>query len=255
MTQALRQFGIENYTELTNSYRTGEEASGVRRNNEDTGAITGSDAGGTTTKTAKSIIPETTAAVNLTDAQYNSFTRNGLTFNITYHEQTSDQVGKAYDYTPQNYVNEQKRVVKALYNWWVPEALNLIQESLGVNFSDGRASTNTINLSFVKNSYEPVSWTVSNDLGRPSTINMTINMYYLEGFTEDDKDGDMTAYTNTYSGWCTYLDRYLLNELTELALRANIPYFENLPSDSSPIRSTRTAVKRTQAISEMILSS
>ena len=161
---------------LSNSYQTGEEASGVRRNNEDTGAITGSDAGGTTTKTAKSIIPEATTAVNLTNDQYNSFTRNGLTFNITYHR--PDEVGSQYNREVENYVDEQKRVVKAMYNWWVPESLALIQESLGVNFSDGRASTNTINLQFIKRagSYVPVEWTVSNDLGRPSTINMTITM-------------------------------------------------------------------------------
>ena len=230
VTQALRQFGIENYNELSNSYKTGETESGVRRNNDDTGAITGSDAGGTVTKTAKSIIPEATAAVNLTDDQYNSFTRNGLTFNITYDRPS--EVGKQYDREVENYIDEQKRVVKALYNWWVPESLDLIQESLGINFSDGRASTNTINLSFVKynygNSSAPVYWTVSNDLGRPSKINMTINMYWLEGFTEDDKDGTLNAYTNKYTGWCKQLDRYLLNELTELTLRANIPYFENL---------------------------
>lgn len=238
VTQALRQFGIDNYQVLRSSYKTDEVSSGVRRNNDDTGAITGSDAGGTVTKTAQSIIPEATAAVNLTDDQYNSFTRNGLTFNITYHRPS--EVGRQYNYEVDNYINEQKRVVKALYNWWVPESLDLIQESLGINFSDGRASTNTINLSFVKNGgstyvngnwtqIDPVRWTVSDDLGRPSKINMTIDMYYLEGFTEDDKDGTLDAYTNKYNGWCKQLDRYLLNELTELTLRANIPYYTDLP--------------------------
>ena len=61
-----------------------EQYCGIRVNNKDTGAITGSDAGGSTTKTAESIISEAAKAVSLTKAEYNSFTKNGLTVNITY---------------------------------------------------------------------------------------------------------------------------------------------------------------------------
>ena len=34
--------------------------------------------------------------------------------------------------------------MRALYNWRIPEALDLINESLGINFTDGRASINEI---------------------------------------------------------------------------------------------------------------
>ena len=48
---------------------------GIILDNDDTGAITGSDAGGSTTKTADSIVPENGSLTTYTN---NSFTTNGL---------------------------------------------------------------------------------------------------------------------------------------------------------------------------------
>lgn len=232
VNDALKQFGISNYSALKNSFSTDRSAAssdtnfleqncGVRLGNTDTGAITGSDAGGSTTKTAESIIPESAPAVELTAAQYNSFTRNGLTVNITYDEPAT--VGSDYDYEVSNYIDKQKLVVKNLYNWWIPEALDLIQESLGINFTDGRAGTNTINISFDDSSYNTyLSYSTTYDLGKASSINMTIYTYGLANLTEDDPNGEWR------SG--SYFDRALLENLTEIALRANIAYFEEIPN-------------------------
>ncbi|MBQ6005902.1 MAG: hypothetical protein IJT57_04765, partial [Selenomonadaceae bacterium] len=84
-----------------------EQVCGIRLNNKDTGAITGSDAGySRTAKTAESIVPETAAAVELTDAQYNSFTKNGLTVNVTYNTTTSP--GSNFNYDSETYLEKQK---------------------------------------------------------------------------------------------------------------------------------------------------
>ena len=52
---------------------------GIDLTNADTGAITGLDAGGSTAKTAESIVPESGNLINFTG---NSFTTNGITFKL-----------------------------------------------------------------------------------------------------------------------------------------------------------------------------
>ncbi|MBR1398020.1 MAG: hypothetical protein IJ563_10885, partial [Selenomonadaceae bacterium] len=246
--EALKTIGITNYQVLLDQYNNDrsimsgnsiyvqdflEHKCGVRVNNSDTGAITGSDAGGKTTKTVESIIPETSTAQNLTSTEYNSFTKNGLTVNITYDEPSS--VGSAYSYEVDNYIEKQKLVVKNLYNWWIPEALNLINESLGINFTDGRANTNTLEIKFSSKD-NPVSYEVTHDLGLASKMTITIGMGYLSALTDSDENGTLSKsvyiegyYTAGFSFSTKYLDRVLLTALTHLTLEANISYFNNLP--------------------------
>ena len=81
--------GINSYSSLKVNFRKSaleydsdqkflENKCGIRLNNTDIGAITGSDAGGSVTKTAASIIPESSAEETLNNSQYKSFTKNGL---------------------------------------------------------------------------------------------------------------------------------------------------------------------------------
>ncbi len=143
-------------TELRNTpfYQTSgaqtfaEQNCGIRLNNEDTGAITGSDAGGKTTKTAESIVPETAKAVKLTDAEYNSFTKNGLTVNVTYAEKDDKNVDEKFNYSGATYLEKQKLVTRALYNWWIPESVDLINESLGINFTDDSSNLKEVDIEF-----------------------------------------------------------------------------------------------------------
>ena len=243
---ALKQFGINSYSAFKQTFSDAynnsglsdqdflEQVCGVRLNNEDTGAITGYDAGGSTTKTSESIIPESTIAQSLTDDEYESFTKGGLTFNVTYRSFGMLGFGSEVE----------RLIVRGLYNWWVPEALDLIQESLGLNFTDGRASVNTINISFTYqdeahnslSEFYPVGLTISNDLGRPATVDMTINIYLLRNLTSDNLSGTFSqSYSEDQKALDyfedKYFDRYVLNALTELALRANIDYFYDLPTD------------------------
>ena len=237
LTPFLRTLKIDNYSTLKDKFYSAksgystqdflEQVCGVRRNNTDTRAITGSDAGGSVTKTAESIIPESSTAKTPSSSEYNSFTKNGLTVNITYDESSS--VGSEYNYEVDNYINQQKLVVKKLYNWWIPEALDLINQSLGVNFSDGRANCTTLEINFSNNSSYAITWNDTTDMGKSSTMSMTINMSKLSEFTESDKNGTLSSTETDYDLSTTYLDRILLPNLAFLVLRANIPYFYNLP--------------------------
>ena len=259
LSSFLNRIGVKSYSRLKSKYASTitsygskyqnflEEVCGVRRNNTDTGAITGSDAGGSRTKTAESIISESASAEDLISAEYKSFTKNGLKVNITYDSPSSGySVGSAFNNSLDLYKEKEEIVVEHLYNWWIPEALDLIDDSLGVNFSDGKAKINTLNIKFdCTGQYygtvpSPVSISVKNDAGYPSTMTMTINMNYLSNITEDDKDGNLAAYQpfGEYYDYSKYydgrsdrkMDILITDALTELTLRANIPYFENLPN-------------------------
>ena len=89
------------------------EKCGIILNNSDTGAITGSDAGGSTTKTSESIVPESGTASYPTGT---SFTKRGLT--VTFPEKST-------------LTTDQQTIVQGLYSWWVDECLDLIEESYG----------------------------------------------------------------------------------------------------------------------------
>ena len=224
-----------------------EQECGIRINNTDTGAITGSDAGTSKTpKTSESIIPESAKAVELTSAQYNSFTKNGLTVNITYFNKTDTEAGEDFDYSSENYLAKQKLAVRALYNWWIPEALDLINESLGINFTDGRANTNEIDVVFYGNANgwnyhdgEALDVTrISYDMGRASRVTFMINADYLYNLTANDKNGTLPQncyiYREDYynaKAYTNYLDRLIAHALAEVALKANVAYVDELPME------------------------
>ena len=237
MDEAVRKFGYSSLSALKGAYSQHrkdylysnegtqkflEGCCNIRLNNKDTGAITGADAGGSIEKTAESVVPEATVASNLKASQYNSFTRNGLKVNVTY--------ASSYDsrdfWDEESMQKKEKLVVKNLYNWWLGDSLKLINESLGINFTDGRASINEMDVKFVDSYYDdPVSLSATTDMGRASKLTLTINMHHYTKLSASDKNGadDEKEYA--------YLDRLLLDKLTEAALAANINYFYDLPED------------------------
>ncbi|MBR6888268.1 MAG: hypothetical protein IKN16_07450 [Selenomonadaceae bacterium] len=228
------------YYQTSGAQTFAEQNCGIRINNEDTGAITGSDAGGKTTKTAESIVPESAKAVKLTDAEYNSFTKNGLTVNVTYAEKDDKDVDEKFNYSGETYLAKQKLVTRALYNWWIPESLDLINESLGINFTDGRANINKINIKFVSNGYnrqDEIRLDFNYDMGLASEVNLYINADFLYNMTADDKNGvleggDKFIYSDLYGSgssnqsakFTNYLDRLILQAMAEITLKANVPY-------------------------------
>ena len=77
----------------------------------DTGAITGSDAGGKSTKTAENVVPESGKA---SYPSKTSFTKRGLTVVVP---------------KKSTLTKDQQAVVQGLYSWWIDSALNLIEQS------------------------------------------------------------------------------------------------------------------------------
>ncbi|MBR2732935.1 MAG: calcium-binding protein, partial [Selenomonadaceae bacterium] len=215
-----------------------EQKCGVRINNTDTGAITGSDAGGSVIKTNESIVPETAKAVSLTNAQYKSFTKNGLKVNVTYHELDDDRVGANFNNSGATYLAKQKLVTRALYNWWIPESLDLINESLGINFTDGHANIKEINVVFTNGTYSSdpaIELDFDYDLGLASEATMYINSDFLYNLTANDKNGtlDGNSYifsdNGTSNNFTNYLDRLVLQAMAEITLKSNVPYVDRLP--------------------------
>ena len=123
-----------------------KEKCGIVLYNADTGAITGSDAGGLAVKTATSILPEDGELTTASDA---SFSANGLTVNFlkSRNEMTSSE----------------QYIADAMYTWWVKNSLDLIEESYGLSYklpetrARTRASSHFLNGS-VKRSIE--TWQV-----------------------------------------------------------------------------------------------
>ena len=210
-----------------------EKNCGVRITNTDTGAITGSDAGGSTTKTAESIVPEDSTAKSLTSAEYKSFTKNGLKVNITYDTYEDDS----------SFKKKQRYIASALYNWWIPESLDLINQSLGLNFTDGRANINTININIGDADEEyVVSTKFKYDMGLASSVNINISPDIVDGMIINNKNGQFSKSkynngwiqsdlydTQTSAYFTNYLDRLILQVMAEVALKANVAYVQNMP--------------------------
>ncbi|SEH26846.1 Hemolysin-type calcium-binding repeat-containing protein [Selenomonas sp. KH1T6] len=181
---------------------------GIILDNEDTGAITGSDAGAAVTKTADSIVPESGEVQTYPDG--GSSTINGLTFHWPDRSTLS---------------SDEQAIVDRLYSWWTKGALDLIQESFGLNFTEAGTSVKDISLSFyneddnvlaaVRSSYDMFT-------GLTEELTLKVNMCYYGGFDQQDVNG--AAEEASF-----YLDRTLAHEFVHAVMAANIDNFANLP--------------------------
>ena len=182
---------------------------GIDLDNDDTGAITGWDAGGSVIKTASTVVDERTAEENFAG---NSFVVEGLTVKLN----------ADFNSLPAN----QQKIVRGLKSWWVAEPLRLIAESYGEIYSfNNRSATvheldveflsrpNNTNLALIKN---------SSLNGRTMKLTLQINMAYYDQIS--DVDG-RSARRGT-----SYLDRVLAHEFTHAVMAANIINFGDLPA-------------------------
>ena len=183
---------------------------GIDLDNDDTGAITGWDAGGSTVKTKKTIVNETSELENFVGT---GFVVDGLTVKL------NDDFRAL---TP-----TQRQIVQGLKTWWTSEPLRLIAESYGENFSFGAQSSATVkeldveflsrpnnsNLALIKS---------SSINGRTTKLTLQINMAYYDEIS--DADG-RSARKGT-----SYLDRVLAHEFTHAVMAANIDNFADLPA-------------------------
>ena len=101
-------------------------------NNDDTGAITGWDAGGIVVKTDESIVEENGELKEYPGSFTLTNTKSGLT--LIWSESENGTVTDA-----------QKKIVQGLYSWWFNGALDLVAESYDMNFKKV-GTINTIRL-------------------------------------------------------------------------------------------------------------
>ena len=194
------------------------ERCGIILGNDDTGAITGSDAGTTTTdKTASSVVLESGSI----DTSFlgTSFTSNGLTLTL----------GTSYKSTD----DAHKTIWQALRSWWADAALKLISESYGSNFGFGTsAAVTNMTVQFTtatsgsnSNALAWVGYTYNTGNGAAASLSLTVNMKYYGSISSSTIDGDGKSST---SG-SLYLDRVLAHEFTHAVMATNINWFDNLP--------------------------
>lgn len=131
---------------------------GIDLNNEDTGAVTGWESGGSSIKTMEDLLPTVGTAKYPTS---NSFTVRGLTFKIPAKNTLTEN---------------QQLVIKGLYSWWAEDAVKLIEDSYGIKF-DGQEIT----VSFFDDS-ENFAWATA------GATELNINMAFTT-VSDSDKTG------------------------------------------------------------------
>ena len=187
-----------------------EDYCGIILSNDDTGAISGADAGGSYVKTEDSIVQESGAVLSYPSG--GTSTINGLTFHWPDRSTLS---------------NDEQAIVDRIYTWWAKGALNLIQESYGMSFVEADASVKDITLRFYSEADDNVLASVSNTYssytGKTNKLTLNINMHYYAGFDRQDTNG---ASSNNTAG---YLDRTLAHEFVHAVMAANIDNFSKLP--------------------------
>ena len=179
---------------------------GINLDNDDTGAITGSDAGGSFVKTAESVVPEVIGNVSIYPPS-NSFSYKGLTVNVP---------------AASSLTENQKNIVAGLYTWWLKAGLDLVEETYGFSFEDSDATFKTINLDFNEN-----HWTHSFSVSRGKQVTsftLHINSDIFNNITRSDKNG-----INSSSNEIEYLDRVIAFSFARAIMMAKVNYETNLP--------------------------
>ena len=178
---------------------------GIILGNEDTGAITGSDAGGSTTKTADNIVPESGA---WTYPASTSFSINGLTVNVPDQSRLSTSA---------------QWIVGALYTWWIKESLALIDSSFGFNFNEAGTTVKTLDVSFYNTADGKMATSFYSSGQKSTTLQLHINMQYYEGIDTGNPNGVGS------SAALTTLDRTIAHELVHAVMSANVDWYSHLP--------------------------
>ena len=174
--------------------------------NDDTGAISGSDAGSGTVKTAESIVPETG---NITYPSSNEFTIQGLKVTVPELSTLNDS---------------QKFIVGALYTWWINSSLNLINDSFGINFNESGTTVKEMDVTFYDSADGRMAVVSYSTSQKCTELHMRINMNYYNNIDTSDPNG--TGNANAV----TYLDRTIAHEMVHAVMAANFDYFNDLPT-------------------------
>ena len=172
---------------------------GIDLTNTDTGAVTGYDAGGSDVQIgAGDIVPEdSTTATYPTESKT---TYNGLT--VIWPNKSS-------------LTDKQIEIVSALYTWWIPNALELVEASIGRSYNESDINSSTMTITFRNLTYSNGSKNTTT-LASANHKNLTINNYAWESL-------DITGANN--SGKRTrgsLADRVIAHELTHAVMATNV---------------------------------
>ena len=178
---------------------------GIVLSNSDTGAITGKDAGGSTTKTAASVVPE---SGSWKYPKKTSFKIQGLTVNVPKKSSLS---------------SAEKYIVGGLYSWWIKSSLTLIKNSYGMTFKEKGTTVKEIDVSFYSKQDNQVAYVTYGNSQKTSALNLKINSYYLSDINQGNSNGVASALL-------TYFDRTVAHEMVHAVMSANVDYFSQLPT-------------------------
>lgn len=188
---------------------------GITLYNPDTGAITGSDAGGAEEKTAVSIVPEDGPVSSWALPTPGSTTTiQGLTF----HWPTTAYAANS----PEGII------LRGLNGEWMNSCLTLIKDSYDIGFNKGTPAVKDIDIEFENdassNRLAAVSHSYYPSTGKAASLTLIINMHYYNAISSTDVNGA------TATPGAGYLDRTLAHEFTHAAMAANIDFFSELPA-------------------------
>jgi len=187
--------------------------------NEDTGAITGSDAKATSTQqTVDTIVPISGTAVYPTSS-------TSIFDGLTVHWPTSVKT------------ETEKLMIQGLNSWWIKGALDLIKKSYGIDFTETGTTVHDINVKLCYGDDTKISGSTSDyflaqvryyysdgDKGISQTMELHINMDAYAALSSTDTHGKTST-----GGVDPALDRLLAHELTHAVMVANDNYFYRLP--------------------------
>ena len=168
---------------------------GIDLTNDDTGAITGYDTGGSDTqKNAEDIVPEsgnTTLYPTETSTTYNGVKITWPTIKTS------------------SYSDKEKEIITGLYTWWFQSALDLVEESIGLSFNESDVISKKMTITFTH-------YATGGALASANLYNITINTPSWS--TLDITGGENSGKKLTGS----YFDRVLAHEMTHAIISTNV---------------------------------
>lgn len=204
---------FENESALIESFLSdisaqGLDACGINLDNDDTGAITGFDAGNQQVKTASSIVPE--KGYPYGGGASGTSQINGLT--VTWPDAAGDNMKNA--------------IMSALDSQWLKNCISLVDESYAINFWENDTSVKTMNVQFSNANDGKLAYVsyVPGSNGLASSLSLNINMYYYGNLDLSNENGAVAGNSHQL-----YLDRTLAHEVTHALMAANIKNFGDMP--------------------------
>ncbi|MBR1580544.1 MAG: hypothetical protein IJ668_08620, partial [Selenomonadaceae bacterium] len=181
---------------------------GIKLYNKDTGAITGSDAGGSTVKTNATIVDLGEYSEDDPYPEGSEFTVDGLTiYGIPDRDELTD---------------DQQVIVKNLYNHWLKGGLDLIKQSYGLSYNEEGTTNHRLCLRFMDEEdggmlAAVVANPTGDDFKECGGAQLVINMAYFE----DADAEDLTA---------EKIHRTIAHELVHGVMASNFNYVNDLPN-------------------------